>query len=120
MFILEGDTSTFLYLISNGLGSPEHPDWGSWGGRYLPVDRSPVSAYNHFHDATDRVVDSSYLKLQTRHFSCRTLIHARSICLHPDRERYWSGNQQVGIPGCLLCAVRIRRGLGCIVFFMPE
>lgn len=61
MFILEGDTSTFLYLISNGLGSPEHPDWGSWGGRYLPVDRSPVSAYNHFHDATDRVVGAKGL-----------------------------------------------------------
>ncbi|MGF7149023.1 hypothetical protein FHS96_002665 [Sphingomonas zeicaulis] len=33
-FIMEGDTPTFLYLIPNGLGSPEHPDWGSWGGRY--------------------------------------------------------------------------------------
>lgn len=33
-FIMEGDTPSFLYLIDNGLGSPEHPDWGSWGGRY--------------------------------------------------------------------------------------
>ncbi len=33
-FLMEGDTPTFLYLINNGLGSPEHPDWGSWGGRY--------------------------------------------------------------------------------------
>lgn len=31
---MEGDTPTFLFLINNGLGSPEHPDWGSWGGRY--------------------------------------------------------------------------------------
>lgn len=31
---MEGDSPTFLYLINNGLGSPEHPDWGSWGGRY--------------------------------------------------------------------------------------
>ena len=31
---MEGDTPSFLYLIDNGLGSPEHPDWGSWGGRY--------------------------------------------------------------------------------------
>ena len=23
-----------MYLIKNGLGSPEHPNWGSWGGRY--------------------------------------------------------------------------------------
>ncbi|MFC5283579.1 DUF1593 domain-containing protein [Pedobacter alpinus] len=33
-FLMEGDTPSFLYLINNGLGSPEHPDWGSWGGRY--------------------------------------------------------------------------------------
>lgn len=33
-FLMEGDTPTFLYLINNGLGNPEHPDWGSWGGRY--------------------------------------------------------------------------------------
>jgi hypothetical protein len=33
-FLMEGDTPTFLYLIQNGLGSPEHPNWGSWGGRY--------------------------------------------------------------------------------------
>jgi hypothetical protein len=33
-YLMEGDTPTFLYLIDNGLGSPEHPDWGSWGGRY--------------------------------------------------------------------------------------
>jgi hypothetical protein len=33
-FIMEGDTPSFLYLINNGLGDPEHPDWGSWGGRY--------------------------------------------------------------------------------------
>ena len=33
-YIMEGDTPSYLYLINNGLGSPEHPDWGSWGGRY--------------------------------------------------------------------------------------
>lgn len=33
-FLMEGDSPTFLYLIRNGLGSSEHPDWGSWGGRY--------------------------------------------------------------------------------------
>ncbi|WP_319590757.1 nucleoside hydrolase-like domain-containing protein [uncultured Draconibacterium sp.] len=34
VFGVEGDTPSFLYLINNGLNSPEHPDWGSWGGRY--------------------------------------------------------------------------------------
>jgi len=33
-YLMEGDTPSFLYLINNGLGNPEHPDWGSWGGRY--------------------------------------------------------------------------------------
>jgi hypothetical protein len=33
-FLMEGDSPSFLYLIDNGLGDPEHPDWGSWGGRY--------------------------------------------------------------------------------------
>ena len=33
-FLMEGDTPSFLYLIDNGLGDPEHPNWGSWGGRY--------------------------------------------------------------------------------------
>jgi len=36
-FIMEGDTPSFLYLIPNGLGDPEHPDYGSWGGRYGKV-----------------------------------------------------------------------------------
>ena len=33
-FLMEGDSPTFLYLVNNGLGSPENPNWGSWGGRY--------------------------------------------------------------------------------------
>lgn len=33
-FMMEGDSPSFLYLVDNGLGSPDHPDWGSWGGRY--------------------------------------------------------------------------------------
>ncbi|MGA9651044.1 DUF1593 domain-containing protein [Pedobacter sp.] len=33
-YLMEGDTPSFFYLINNGLGNTEHPDWGSWGGRY--------------------------------------------------------------------------------------
>jgi hypothetical protein len=33
-FLMEGDTPSFLNLIDNGLNDPEHPNWGSWGGRY--------------------------------------------------------------------------------------
>ena len=31
---MEGDTPAWLGLIPNGLGDPEHPEWGGWGGRY--------------------------------------------------------------------------------------
>lgn len=30
----EGDSPTFLGLLANGLNVPEHPDWGSFGGRF--------------------------------------------------------------------------------------
>jgi cellulose-binding protein len=35
MFIMEGDTPSFLGLIDNGLASWRRPDWGGWGGRYV-------------------------------------------------------------------------------------
>ncbi len=33
-YIMEGDTPSYLHLIPNGLNSPEHPNYGGWGGRY--------------------------------------------------------------------------------------
>jgi D-aminopeptidase len=33
----EGDSPSFLYFIPNGLNAPEHPEWGGWGGRFLPT-----------------------------------------------------------------------------------
>ncbi|QDT10939.1 DUF1593 domain-containing protein [Planctomycetes bacterium K23_9] len=33
-YLMEGDTPSFFHIIPNGLGHPEHPDWGGWGGRY--------------------------------------------------------------------------------------
>jgi hypothetical protein len=35
LFIMEGDTPTFLGLINNGLASYRNPGWGGWGGRYI-------------------------------------------------------------------------------------
>lgn len=37
---MEGDTPSFLGLLPNGLNTPEHPEWGGWGGRYIPADAS--------------------------------------------------------------------------------
>ena len=33
-YLMEGDSPSFMYLFDNGLNSPDHPDWGGWGGRY--------------------------------------------------------------------------------------
>jgi hypothetical protein len=35
MFIMEGDTPSYLNLIDNGLNAFRRPDWGGWGGRYI-------------------------------------------------------------------------------------
>ncbi len=35
MYIMEGDTPSFLGLIDNGLNAFRRPDWGGWGGRYV-------------------------------------------------------------------------------------
>lgn len=57
-YIFEGDTPTFLYLIQNGLGVPEEPHYGSWGGRYVPVNVSNkgLPRRGHFSDTVDAVV----------------------------------------------------------------
>ncbi|KAM6507183.1 hypothetical protein FALCPG4_018565 [Fusarium falciforme] len=54
---IEGDTPTFLYLIQNGLGVPEEPSYGSWGGRYLPanVTDKGLPKRGHFCDTVDTV-----------------------------------------------------------------
>ena len=41
-FLMEGDTPTFLYLIINGLGDTELPNWGGGGGRYECYRPRPV------------------------------------------------------------------------------
>jgi hypothetical protein len=35
LFIMEGDTPSYLNLIDNGLNGYRRPDWGGWGGRYV-------------------------------------------------------------------------------------
>lgn len=68
MFIPEGDTPTFLYLIQNGLGIPEHPEYGSWGGRYELTDISEDGlASKHYSDATDVVVGQDGKSYKSNH-----------------------------------------------------
>jgi hypothetical protein len=34
LYVNEGDSMTFLYLIPTGMNDPAEPTWGSWAGRY--------------------------------------------------------------------------------------
>ena len=54
--IPEIGTPTFLHIIQNGLSVSEHPEYGSWGGRYALTDISTGRFNsNHYSDAADRV-----------------------------------------------------------------
>ena len=54
VYIMEGDTPSFLGLIRNGVNDPEHPEYGGWGGRYAPV----YEGAGHRADTSDVYVDS--------------------------------------------------------------
>ncbi|KAF2654810.1 DUF1593-domain-containing protein [Lophiostoma macrostomum CBS 122681] len=61
-FIMEGDTPSFLPLIQNGLGVPEHPEWGNWGGRYTLADASGnTRVYSNAPDWVQGVSGAFYL-----------------------------------------------------------
>jgi hypothetical protein len=45
---MEGDSPAFLFLLSNGLNNPDHPDFGGWGGRYefyIPILDTSASIF---------------------------------------------------------------------------
>jgi Protein of unknown function (DUF1593) len=52
VYIMEGDTPSFLSLIPNGLNAPERPDWGGWGGRYV----QPSADFGLWANAADTVM----------------------------------------------------------------
>ncbi|CAG8961192.1 hypothetical protein HYFRA_00013247 [Hymenoscyphus fraxineus] len=60
---MEGDTPSYLGLIQNGLGSSEHPDWGSWGGRYNLI--SPDQPL--WSDTADTVIGEDGKSYRTNH-----------------------------------------------------
>lgn len=49
--VVEGDTPSFLYLLSSlrGLSDPNHPGTGGWGGRFVPDSASTA----HWSDAPE-------------------------------------------------------------------
>lgn len=58
-YIMEGDSPSLMYTMQNGLNVPEHPEYGSWGGRYTLADISGRS--RQYSDTVDFVVGKSNL-----------------------------------------------------------
>ncbi|RYN72850.1 hypothetical protein AA0120_g12708 [Alternaria tenuissima] len=52
-YLMEGDSPSLLYHIPNGLGNPEYPEWGSWGGRYTSNPLDGDAAAQQYGDAVD-------------------------------------------------------------------
>lgn len=38
----EGDSPSFLYFCANGLNTPEHPEYGGWGGRFSTTKQKNI------------------------------------------------------------------------------
>jgi hypothetical protein len=45
--VKEGDTPSWFFVLVHGLGDPDQPTWGGWGGRFRPAHGG------HFTDAED-------------------------------------------------------------------
>ena len=60
MALKEGDSPSFLYFLENGLNNPDHPEWGSWGGRYtLERDQFYRDANDDYFDVqTGAIINS--------------------------------------------------------------
>jgi hypothetical protein len=56
IYLWEGDTPSFLYLVPNGLSDPEQPHWGGWGGRFEP-ERQKNARSGTGNDTVDPLLD---------------------------------------------------------------
>ena len=52
----EGDTPSWFYFLDNGLQNADHPEWGGWGGRFLPEEG------NFYRDAEDFGLDGIHAR----------------------------------------------------------
>lgn len=103
-FIMEGDTPSFLGLIPNGLGAPEHPEWGGWGGRYILAESSePVCDYLEMEEGiparlcSKDAVDCGAEKWDWEYEQTTCCSGKWVVCNTGDTLCSWG----VGRPGCL-------------------
>lgn len=59
----EGDSPSFLYLCNNGLNTPEHPEYGGWGGRFSPTKQKNIRGMDFIEKSnkSESVYDDYYM-----------------------------------------------------------
>ena len=59
----EGDSPSFLYVLSNGLNVPEHPDFGGWGGRFDTEKKKNIRGMDFIEKSgkTEKIYDDYYM-----------------------------------------------------------
>lgn len=70
--VKEGDTPSFLYLLPIGPGSPDHPEWGGWGGRF-------EGGKNRYFDAEDNIYSADNGEAEGRKQFHRDAVPAAGI-----------------------------------------
>jgi hypothetical protein len=45
----EGDTPSWFFFLPHGVNDPAHPEWGGWGGRFVPTEKGL------YRDASDKI-----------------------------------------------------------------
>jgi hypothetical protein len=58
VYMFEGDTPSFLYLVDNGLSSPDNPHFGGWGGRFSNTKDASLQMYLEDNDVVEYNGDS--------------------------------------------------------------
>ncbi len=103
LFIMEGDTPSYLGLIDNGLNAFRRPDWGGWGGRY--IYRQPHGETHPIWTQGGDIQFARHLRRMTVRGADRARVHIRPsqyLALARGLSKRLCGPH--GLDGARLCA----------------
>jgi hypothetical protein len=85
----EGDSPSWLYVMPVGLGDPAHPEWGSWGGRFVKSPEGPWRDAPEGRDAVARRRPAFQNEFQARMDWCvkPRANHPPAVVLNGDASR---------------------------------
>jgi hypothetical protein len=79
----EGDTPSWFYFLPLGLGDPQHPEWGGWGGRFRQLR---PNLYNDAPDTVNGVTDARASVWRWRNAYQNDFAARMDWCVTPERK----------------------------------